>query len=94
MLFRAFRVTYTVKELDSHAKHGQSFKHFLYFCAKSSFRVRTSFGKSFSIMALADVNEGGTPFMGFSPGRTRLCTHRQERFIRLHCTGLAREECL
>ncbi len=26
MLFRAFRVIYTVKELDSHAKHGQSFK--------------------------------------------------------------------
>ncbi len=25
LLFRAFRV-YTVKELDSHAKHGQSFK--------------------------------------------------------------------
>ncbi len=26
MLFHAFRVVYTVKELDSHAKHGQSFK--------------------------------------------------------------------
>ncbi len=24
MLFHAFRVVYTVKELDSHAKHGQS----------------------------------------------------------------------
>ncbi len=26
MLFHAFRVVYTIKELDSHAKHGQSFK--------------------------------------------------------------------
>ncbi len=26
MLFHAFRVVYTVKELDSHAKHGQSKK--------------------------------------------------------------------
>lgn len=27
MLFNAFSVIYTVKELDSHAKHGQSFKN-------------------------------------------------------------------
>ncbi len=27
MLFHAFRVVYTVKELDSHAKHGQSLKN-------------------------------------------------------------------
>ncbi len=38
MLFHAFRVVYTVKELDSHAKHGQSFKKQFgriteYFCA-------------------------------------------------------------
>ncbi len=38
MLFHAFRVIYTVKELDSHAKYGQSFKkqfgHITeYFCA-------------------------------------------------------------
>ncbi len=45
---------------------------------KSSFRVRTSFGK-FSIMALADVNNGGTPYMGISPGRARPCTHRPAR---------------
>ncbi len=43
---------------------------------KSSFRVRTSFGMFFSIMTLADVNEGGTPYMGISPGRTHPCTHR------------------
>ncbi len=38
-------------------------------------------GKFFSIMALADVNDGGTPYMGISPGRARPST----RFIRLHC---------
>ncbi len=40
MLFHAFRVVYTVKELDSHAKNGQSFKKRFgrmadYFCAKN-----------------------------------------------------------
>ncbi len=39
MPFHAFRAVYTVKELDSHAKHGQSFKNLFgciteYFCAK------------------------------------------------------------
>ncbi len=44
MLFHAFRVVYTVKELDSHAKLGQSFKK-LFGCItvflgqKSNFRV-------------------------------------------------------
>ncbi len=84
MLFHAFRVVYTVKELDSHAKHGQSLKkkfgHITeYFCAKnltSGFvQVSDSF---FSIVVLDDVNDGGTPYMGISPGRTRPCTHRPE----------------
>ncbi len=40
MLFHAFRVVYTGKEFDSHAKHGQSLKIFFgriteYFCAKN-----------------------------------------------------------
>ncbi len=40
MLFHAFRVAYTGKEFDSHAKHGQSFKKKIgriteYFCAKN-----------------------------------------------------------
>ncbi len=40
MLSQAFRVVYTVKQLDSHAKHGQSFKkqfgHITeYFCAQN-----------------------------------------------------------
>ncbi len=40
MLFHAFRFVYTVKELDSHVKHGQSFKKLFltykkYFCAKN-----------------------------------------------------------
>ncbi len=48
MLFHAFRVVYTVKELDSHAEHGQSFKKLfgrikVFLCQKSHFRVRTSF---------------------------------------------------
>ncbi len=30
MLFHAFLVVYTVKELDSHAKHGQSLKDFFW----------------------------------------------------------------
>ncbi len=40
MLFHSFRVVYTVKELDSHAKHEQSFKKLFghiteYLCAKN-----------------------------------------------------------
>ncbi len=59
MLFHAFRVVYTVKELDSHAKHGQSLKIFLgriteYFCAKnltSGFvQVLESFFRSLFLM--------------------------------------------
>ncbi len=30
-------------------------------------------------MALADVNDGGTPYMGISPGGRRPCTHRPEQ---------------
>ncbi len=36
------------------------------------------FQKVFSIMALADVNDSWTPYMGISSGRTRPCTHRPE----------------
>ncbi len=84
MLFHAFRVVYTVKELDSHAKHGQGFKKqfgciTVFLCQKSYYRVRTSFGVFFSIVALDDVNEGGTPYMGISPRRAHPCTHRPER---------------
>ncbi len=51
------------------------------------------FWKVFSIIALADVNEGGTPYMGISPGRTRPCTHwpEQEKELshqRFGCTVL------
>ncbi len=79
MLFHAFRVVYTVKEFDSHAKHGQSLKKKIWMynrvfrCQKSHFRVRTS-GEFFQSWFL--LNEGGTPYMGISPGRTRPCTHR------------------
>ncbi len=84
MLFHAFRVVYTVKELNSHAKHGQSFKKMfwtynkVFLCQKSHFRVRTSFGEFFSIVVLDDVNDSGTPYMGISPRRTRPYTHRPE----------------
>ncbi len=36
-------------------------------------------GSYFPIVALHDINEGGTPYMGISPRRMRLCTHRPER---------------
>ncbi len=80
MLLHAFRVVYTVKELDSHAKHGQSFGRITeYFCAKNlTSGFVTSFGEFFSIVVLDDVNDSGTPYMGISPGRTRPCTHRPE----------------
>ncbi len=47
-----------------------------YFCAKN---LTSGFGEFFSIVALHDVNEGGTPYMGISPRRTRPYTHRPER---------------
>ncbi len=57
MLFHAFRVVYTGKEFDSHAKHGQVKKkkigHITVFlCQKSHFRVRTSFGEFFRSLFL------------------------------------------
>ncbi len=74
MLFHAFRVVYAVKELDSHSKHGQSFKkqfgRITKNLASGFVQVSESF---FSIVALDDINEGGTPYMGISPGRTRPC---------------------
>ncbi len=84
MLFHAFRVVYTVKELDSHAKYGQSSKTIwtynrVFLWQKSYFRVRPSFRRVFSILALHDVNKGGTPYMGISPRRTHPCTHRPAR---------------
>ncbi len=84
MLFHAFRVVYTGKEFDSHAKHGQSFKkknwtyNRVFLCQKSHFQVCTSFGEFFSIVVLDDVNNGGTPYMGVSSRRTRPYTHRPE----------------
>ncbi len=51
----------------------------VFLCQKSHFRVCTSFREFFSIVVLDDVNDGGTPYMGISPGRTCPCTHRPER---------------
>ncbi len=58
-LFHAFRVVYTVKELDSHAKHEKLFGCITeYCCAKNltSGFVQVS-ERFFSIVALADVND-------------------------------------
>ncbi len=60
------------KELDSHAKHGQSFpKRFgcmtEYFCAK--YTLCYKFQQVFVSMALHDVIKVGIPYMGTSPGR-------------------------
>ncbi len=101
MLFHAFRVVYTVKELDSNAKHRQCKKTKnnleytrVFLCQKSHFWVRTSFKEFFSNVALSDVKDGGTLYMGISPGRTHPCTNQPDkrararpstRFIRLHC---------
>ncbi len=49
-----------------------------YFCAKNLTSGFVQVSESFFV-ALADVNDGGTPYMGISPGRTRPCTHRPER---------------
>ncbi len=98
MLFHSFRVVYTVKELDSHAKHGQSFKKLFgriteYLCAKNltSGFVQVS-DNFFLIVALADVNDGGTPYMGISSGGRRPCAHRPaqepERINALHPAAL------
>ncbi len=83
MLFHAFRVVYTGKEFDSHAKHGQSFKKKIghiteYFCAKNLTSGFVQVSEFFSIVVLDDVNDGGTPYMGIPPGRTHPCTHRPE----------------
>ncbi len=48
--------------------------------------VQTS--EFFSIVALADVNECGTPYMGISPVIARPCTHRPEREQELHLAAL------
>ncbi len=76
----------------------------VFLCQKSHFRVRTSFGEFFSIVVLDDVNDGGTPYMGISPGRTRplhastrvrVRARPSTRFNRqAGSKGLAREECL
>ncbi len=75
MLFHAFRVVYTGKEFK---KFFWTYNR-VFLCQKSHFRSRTSFGEFFSIVVLYDVNDGGTPYMGISPGRPRPYTHRPEQ---------------
>ncbi len=50
-----------------------------YFCAKNLTSGFVQVSEFFSIVVLDDVNDGGTPYMGISPGRTRPCTHPPER---------------
>ncbi len=89
MLFHAFsELFYTLlKSLDYHAKHGQSKKKKSkfgsitdYFCAKNltSGFVQVSEGL-YSNMALADINDGGTPYMGISPRKTQPVPHQTSR---------------
>ncbi len=103
MLCRPFRVIYTVKELDSHAKHGQHFKkrlgsmtELVFLWQKSSFRVRTSFEVFFNHGSCWRKRRWNSLYGHFS--RKNAPVHTLERsstcFIWLHCTGLAREECL
>ncbi len=54
MIFHTFRVVYNIKESDSHAKHGQSFKKQfgrirVFMWQKSHFH--TSFGEFFSTVS-------------------------------------------
>ncbi len=51
----------------------------VFLCQKSYFRVHKNLGEFVSIVALHDVNEGGILYMGISPRRTRLFTHRPEQ---------------
>ncbi len=64
------------QELDSHAKHGQSFKKLFgcrtgYICVKYT---PSGFVQVFSSMALHDVMKGGTPYMGILP-EEHACAH-------------------
>ncbi len=77
-------VVYTVKELDSHAKHGQSLKDFFWTynsisVPKSHFRVRTSFREFFFDCCSWWRKRRWNSLYGISPGRTRPCMHRPER---------------
>ncbi len=107
--FHAFRVVYTGKEFDSHAKHGQSFKKKFgriteYFCAKnltSGFvQVLESF---FDRCTLWRKRRWNSLYGHFSrkervvhaSSRVRARERPSTRFNRqAGSTGLAREECL
>ncbi len=53
----------------------------VFLCQIHTFGFLKSSVTFFPTVALHDVMKGGTPYMGISPGRTRLrpCTHRPER---------------
>ncbi len=91
MLFRAFRVIYTVKELDY---HDQSFKKRFgsmteYLCGNNLLPGSYKFWKVFSIMDLADINEGGTPYNNISPGRACRIDQSKSKCMPINALHLA-----
>ncbi len=109
MLFHAFRVVYTVKELDSHAKHGQSLKKTTIWTYDSiSVTIILlpglyKFLSFFSERGSSRRKRGWNSLFGhFS--RKNAPVHASTgargrarpsmRFIRQHWTGLAQEQCL
>ncbi len=108
MPFHACWVIYTVKELDSHAKHGQSFKKrfgriTVFLCPIHTSGFLTSFGKLFFHHGSSGRNEEWNSLYGHfsrksAPVHTstsaRARARPSTRFIRQHCTGLALKECL
>ncbi len=101
-LFTLVKSLILMLSMDKVSKKKNWMYNRVFLCQKSHFRIRTSFGEFFSIVVLYDVNDGGTPFMGISPGknasvhastRVRARARPSTRFIRQRCTGLAREEC-
>ena len=97
MVFHVFRVVYSVKEMDSHAKHGQSFLKIFwtnngeFLCRKSYFRVGTSFSWVFFDRGSNDVDQSGTPYMSISPGKARPRTRRPEESETAHINALQQE---
>ncbi len=63
-----------------------------FFFAKNLTSGFVQVSEFFSIVALHDVNEGGTPYMDISPGRMRPCTHRPAR-VQVHAHQRASFSC-
>ncbi len=77
MLFHAFLLIYTAKELDYHAKHDQSLKTNLMYDGVFHSKYTPTLLKDFFFlsMALYNIIKDEIPFMGTSS----TCTHQPER---------------